>query len=144
MSRRVRIHAGIVSAVSVAMLSATALTSWRAHRETGNTVFLLSQWRMVAMRVTPAEDAEAAEFDAAMKDAGESKKQPVMVVMPVVGLLDATLPVILAGGLWIVWIAWRESRLRRSEPGCPQPGESRKPLANGNNVQREDVSQTPQ
>ena len=92
------------------MLAATAWTSWRAYRETGSVLFLLSQSHVIAMRPPVVTSAEDAAFDDAMADAGESTDQPQSVPMPIVGLLDATLPVSAAGGLWLGWVAWRGRR----------------------------------
>lgn len=103
--RSFRKHACVVGAVSAAMIAATALTCWHAHRETGNFIFLYSRSVVIADRPLPADSADAAEWDEAMRDAGEPVEQPQRVFMPIVGLLDATLPVIWLGGAWLGLVA---------------------------------------
>ena len=92
------------------MLAATALSCWHAHRETGNILYLYSQAEVIALRPPPVESADDAEWDEAMRDAGGTVDQPQRVFMPIVGLLDATLPVIWLGGAWLGLVAIRELR----------------------------------
>ena len=92
------------------MLAATALTCWYAHRETGNVLFLHTQIEVNALRPPPVESVESAEWDDAMRDAGDSVDQMQPVFMPIVGLLDVTLPVIWLGGAWLGIVAIRELR----------------------------------
>lgn len=88
------------------MLAATALSCWHAHRETGNVLFLLSHWEVIADVRVPVETPE----DEAMADDNGVLTEPQRVVMPIVGLLDATLPVIWLGGAWLGLMAIRELR----------------------------------
>ncbi len=92
------------------MLAATVLTCRRAERETGNRLFLYSQRDVIAFRPPPVDSKESADWDEAMRDVGEPVDQGVRVYMPIVGLLDATLPVIWLGGAWLGVIAIRQLR----------------------------------
>lgn len=94
------------------MLAATAFSCWHAYRETGNFIYLYSRSEVIADRPPPVDSTEAAEWDEAMRDAGEPVDQPQRVFMPIVGLLDATLPVIWLGGAWLGIVAIRGLRKR--------------------------------
>ena len=99
------------------MLAATALSCWHARRETGNVLFLYSYSEVIADRPQPVDAQESADWDDAMRDVGGTVDQPQRVFMPIVGLLDATLPVIWLGGAWLVMVKWREEVLTRNRTG---------------------------
>ena len=104
--RSFRRHVIFVGAVSATMLAVTALTSWHAYRETGNILFLNSHWEVIAdvpVRIETPEDEAMADEDGVLRE-------PQRVFMPIVGLFDATLPVIWLGGAWLGLVAIRQRR----------------------------------
>lgn len=90
----------------VGMVSATAITGWRATRLTGEPTYLFSSTTVFVKRHLDPETDQDAAFDAAMGEAGESVEQLESVQMVVVGLFDATVPVVVMGALAAGGATW--------------------------------------
>lgn len=94
-----RVVIGFYLLVCVGLLVTSLVTGRRATLRTGDPHYLQTRTVVLVPRETPAGNESDAELDALFAEAGEDTRMTVEEPMFVLGLLDATLPVILAGGL---------------------------------------------
>ena len=92
--------------IGVGLLSATAITGWRASRLTGEPNYLFTSTTVFVKRHLDPETDQDAAFDAAMGEAGESVEQLESVPMVVLGLFDATAPVVVMGAMAAGGATW--------------------------------------
>lgn len=102
--------------VSTSMLITTIITARRVERETGQAHWLLTRTAVLVEERINAVNATDAALDALFEDAGEPATMTVERPMFVLGLLDATGPAILGGGvlLGFVHIVVRRRRNRQA------------------------------
>ncbi len=85
--------------VVVGMLAGSLVTGRRASAVAGSPHYLLTRTAVFVEERVAAEDATQSALDALFEDAGEPATRTVARPMFVLGLLDATGPVILIGGV---------------------------------------------
>lgn len=106
--------------ISLAMIATSLITGQRASRISGKAHYLLTRTTVWVEEEVPADNPADAARDQAMREAGESIAMPVERPCFVLGLADATVPVILAGGvsLLVAWAwRWRRGRLATAVAG---------------------------
>ncbi|HUN80469.1 MAG TPA: hypothetical protein VMV81_03065 [Phycisphaerae bacterium] len=110
-------------ALSLAMIATSVITGYRASTLSGKSHYLETRTTVWVEEEVPADNPADAARDQAMREAGESTAIPVKKPCFVLGLADATIPTILAGGfsLAVAWL-WRRRRLRRSALGQKSSG----------------------
>lgn len=98
--------------VSASMLITSILTARRAERETGQPHYLLTRMTVLVEQRVEAENATDAALDALFEEAGEPATMTVERPLFVLGLMDATGPFIVGGGV-LLGIAKVVARRRR-------------------------------
>ena len=99
-------------ALCVVMMVTSLVTGRRATVASGHPHYLYTRTVVLVEREDPSDSETDAELDSLFAEAGEDTRMTVAKPMFVLGLLDATLPVMLAGGLLMGgWAVVR--RLRR-------------------------------
>lgn len=103
--------------LSALLITTTLVTGRRATLLTGHPHYLFTRTVVLVQRDMPTDSETDAELDALFAEAGEETRMTVEEPMFVLGLLDATGPAVLAGGLLITgWAAKRRFKQRRG-PG---------------------------
>ncbi|HKQ49289.1 MAG TPA: hypothetical protein VJZ71_14555 [Phycisphaerae bacterium] len=100
----------------LAMIATSLVTGRRATVLTGEPHYLLTRTSILVERHVAPKNATDAALDAVFEEAGESTDMTVEEPMFVLGLADATGPVVLGGGLVVLVLGWRQRR-RRRRPG---------------------------
>lgn len=103
--------------VGLAMIATSLVTGRRATVLTGEPHYMLTRTSVLVERHVEPRNATDAALDAVFEEAGESTDMTVEEPMFVLGLADATGPVIAGGGLIVLVLWWRERRRRRGRPG---------------------------
>ncbi len=99
------------AAVSLGLIAVSIATGRRATILTGHSHYLLTRTHVFVERPVAATSPTDEAFDALFAEAGESTAMTVEEPLFVLGLLDATGPAVLAGGLFTLAV-WRASRRR--------------------------------
>jgi hypothetical protein len=103
--------------LSLAMTATSLVTGRRATMSTGEPHYLLTRTSVLVERHVEPKNATDAALDAVFEEAGESTDMTVEEPMFVLGLLDATGPVVAGGGMIVLLLWWRDRRRRRARPG---------------------------
>ncbi len=101
--------------ISACMLITSIMTGRRAERETGQAHYLLTRTSVLVAERVEADNATDAALDALFEEAGEPATMTVERPMFVLGLLDATGPAILVGGLLLGIAKARNTRRHRKK-----------------------------
>jgi hypothetical protein len=117
-----RILVRVYAAVSIAMIATSLITGHRATALSGKPHYLLTRTTVPVEEYVPPDNPSDAAFEAAQRDAGESPAlgsvdKPCFVL----GLADATGPVVLIGAFIVLIGAWW-SRRKRHKPAVAQTG----------------------
>lgn len=98
--------------VSLLVLCVSLASGYRASRAAGMPLYLFTKTRVPVEEPYVPETAEAAEAEAAFREAGgEPTMVPVLRPMWVLGLVDGALPVVLLTGVGC-WVSGRVRRKR--------------------------------
>lgn len=103
--------------LSLALVGTSLVTGRRATRLSGEPHYLLTRTRVLVERKVEPGNATDAAMNAIFEEAGESTRLHVEEPAFVLGLLDATVPAIVLGGLIVGLLYWRNRRRRRARPG---------------------------
>ena len=103
--------------LGLAMITTSLVTGRRATLLTGNPHYMLTRTSVFVERPVESTNATDAALNAAFEDAGESTDMTVEEPMFVLGLLDATGPVVFGGGIVVLFLKWRDRRRQRGRPG---------------------------
>lgn len=102
--------------VSLAMVATSLVTGRRATILTGEPHYLLTRASVMVEREVEPRNVTDAALNAIFKDAGESTMMTVEEPVFVLGLLDATGPIVAGSGIVLLWL-WRRDRRRRTGVG---------------------------
>ena len=108
--------------VALAMITTSLVTGRRATVSTGEPHYLLTRTSVLVERHVASKNATDAAVDAVFAEAGESTDMTVEEPMFVLGLLDATGPVVAGGGIVVLLLSWRQRRRRRGPAGAAGGG----------------------
>ncbi len=104
---------------SVAVVGLSLTTGYRASRAARAPQYLLTKTRVVVETTPVPVDEQEAEIQRRFSEAGEETTVPEVQPMFVLGLLDAALPLVVAGGLIAIAAALfvrRRERFGRATP----------------------------
>lgn len=112
----------IYIAVSAALIGTSLYTGRRATSLTGEPYYLLTRTTVLVERTVEAENETDAELDELFEEAGESPTMTVEEPMFVLGLLDATGPAVLGGGVILaIWMLLRHRARKKAGLGIEPP-----------------------
>jgi hypothetical protein len=95
------------------MIAISLVTGRRATVLSGEPHYMLTRTSVFVERKMEPASATDAALEAAFSEAGETTDVHVAEPIFVLGLLDATGPVVLGGGLVVLLLWWRDRRRRR-------------------------------
>lgn len=109
-------------AISAGLIVTSAYTGHRAKVISGKDYYLFTRTRIFVDREIEPQDEADAEFQLAMREAGEDTTIAVDEPCFVLGFLDATAPFILLGGISLLAAKGLSRRWRRARTaGEPRP-----------------------
>ncbi|MFQ5411584.1 MAG: hypothetical protein ACE5EC_04780 [Phycisphaerae bacterium] len=108
----IRVGWMLYGVVAVGMMVTSLLTGRRASAVAGSPHYLFTRTQVFVEERVAAEDATQSALDALFEEAGEPAMRTVARPMLVLGLLDATGPIVLVGGVGL-GIATLVGRRRR-------------------------------
>ena len=109
--------------IALVMIATSLVTGRRATISTGEPHYMLTRTTVLVERPVEPKNATDAAVDALFEEAGESTEMTVEEPRFVLGLLDATAPVVVGGGMIVLLLWWRDRRRRRSGSGDSGGGE---------------------
>lgn len=107
-------------AISVLLIGVSLYTGRAATLRAGVPHYLLTRTNIYVKQEVPAENATDAAFDDAFNESGESTEMTVESPQFVLGLLDATAPFVVVGGLALGVASLIKRRKRRGSIGNPE------------------------
>jgi hypothetical protein len=99
--------------VALGMIATSLVTGRRATVATGEPHYMLTRTSVFVERPMEPKNATDSALEAAFAEAGESTDVHVEEPMFVLGLADATGPVVAGGGMVVLLLWWQDRRRRR-------------------------------
>lgn len=112
----------IHAVVSIALLATTVVTARRAERMTGEPRWLVTRTHVLVEEPVEADNPTDAALDALFEEAGEPATMLVRRPLFILGLLDATVPVMIGGAVVLLAAGRLARRRRRRSAVRPGPG----------------------
>ncbi len=98
----------------LALITTSLITGRRATEISGDPHYLFTQTSVLVERKVEPDNATDSALNALFEEAGESTALHVEEPIFVLGLLDATAPTMVVGGLIVFLLCWRDRRRRRA------------------------------